>query len=202
MNNAGSPDPTPKAKRGCLSSPLGLTLLGVLLVISAMVLLQAIPLLYAIAFPPVLSVPEGTTLVRHTQYTHGVDEWVYSAPIKACQVADFLQKLGIECAGAYGCGDMPPEQPESYSGFVTQCYGQQTISMFKVQWTVMLNPDPNDGMKSIYQVYREMFWGGQIPNKRFADILEEIDIQTTMTAQAPMISTLTAEASIQATSQP
>lgn len=193
MNNAGSPDllptPKPKPERGCLSSPLSLMVLGILIVISTVIVVQALPILYAIAFPPVLSLPEGTTLVRHKEYEHGVDEWVYNTPIRACAVADYLHKLGIECMGSYGCGGLAPDEPESYTGMVTQCYGQQDISLFKVQWTVMLNPDPSNGMNSTFQVYREMFWGGQIPTKRFDDIMEEVIIQMTQTAEAPTTAT-------------
>lgn len=172
----------PKAKRGCLSSPLGLTTLGILLVVSLFVVSQALPILYAIAFPPVLSLPPGTTLIRQKNYQHGVDEWLYNAPIRSCDMADYLHTLGIQCAGAYGCGQLAPDEPDTYTGMVTQCYGQQSISMFKVQWTVMLNADPSNGMNSTFQVYREMFWGGAIPSKRFADILEEVEVEMTLTA--------------------
>jgi hypothetical protein len=189
MNNAGNPEPTPKAKRGCLSSPLGLMTLGVLLVVSLFVVSQALPILYAIAFPPVLSLPPGSTLVRQKNYQHGVDEWLYTAPIRSCDMADYLHTLGIQCAGAYGCGQLAPDEPDTYTGIVTQCYGQQDISMFKVQWTVLLNPDPNNGLNSIFQVYREMFWGGAIPSKRFADILEEVETQMTLTALPPATAT-------------
>jgi len=168
-----------------LSSPVSLIVLGILMVISAVVLLQAVPLLYTIAFPPTLAVPSGTTLIRHKQYEQGVDEWLYRAPIQACAVSEYLRTLGIECP-SYTCGGLPPTQPEPYSGIVMQCYGQQSISMFKVQWTVMLNPDPADGTQAVFQVYREMFWGGQIPSKRFTDILEEVDMTTTAQyAQTP-----------------
>jgi hypothetical protein len=67
---------------------------------------------------------------------------------------------------------------------VTQCYGQQSLSMFKVQWTVMLNPDTADGTQAIFQVYREMFWGGQIPPKRFEDVLYDIDLTSSAQPQA------------------
>jgi hypothetical protein len=192
MNNAGSPEPTPKPKgtRGCLSSPLALVILGVLMVVSAVVLSQAVPLLYTIAFPPTLSVPAGTELVRHTQYAQGVDEWVYKAPVRACEVAEHLRTFGIECPN-FGCGGLAPDEPDLYSGIVTQCYGQQDVSIFKVQWTVMLNPDTSDGMKSLFQVYREMFWGGQIPSKRFDDVVEDVIIQQTLTAQPQSPSTPT-----------
>lgn len=160
------------------------------MVVSAVVLTQAVPLLYTIAFPPTLAVPAGTETLRHTQYTQGVDEWLYSAPIRACEVAQHLRTLGIECA-SLGCGDLAPGEPEPYSGIVTQCYGQQDVSMFKVEWTVMLNPDGN---KALFQVYREMFWGGQIPPKRFDDVIEDIVVQQTMTAEAPLLAaTLTAK---------
>jgi hypothetical protein len=35
-------------------------------------------------------------------------------------------------------------------------------------------------------VYREMFWGGQIPSKRFDDVVEEVIIEQTLTAQPPV----------------
>lgn len=191
MNNAGNPNPAPKQKgeRGCLSSPLTLVLLGVLMVVSALVLSQAVPLLYTMAFPPTLPVPPGTEILRHTNYTQGVDEWLYRSPIRACEVADHLRTLGIECAGLTGCGSLAPGEPEPYSGVVTQCYGQQDVSIFKVEWNIMLNPDNADGTKSLFQVYREMFWGGQIPPKRFDDVVEDVIIEQTLTAQPPVLST-------------
>jgi|GEM_PF-694798 len=191
MNNSGTPDLTPKPKgaRGCLSSPLVLVILGVVMVVSAVVMSQAVPLLYTIIFPPTLALPAGTELVRHTQYAQGIDEWLYSSPARACDVADHLRTLGIECRASLGCGGLAPDEPESYSGLVTQCYGEQSISMFKVQWTVTLNPADSDGMKSLFQVYREMFWGGQIPSKRFDDVVEDIIIEMTLTAHSIPIST-------------
>ena len=184
MNNAGTPDVTekPKGGRGCLSSPVTLVLLGILMVVSALVLSQALPMLYTIAFPPTLALPANTEVVRHTQYEQGVDEWLYRSPIPACEMASHLQSLGIDCVGIVSCGN-ETKDPEQYSSLVSQCFGQQSISMFKVQWTVMLNSDPSGG--SLYQVYREMFWGGQIPPKRFDDLVEDIVIEMTLTAQAP-----------------
>lgn len=153
------------------------------MVVSALVLTQAVPLLYTILFPPTLALPAGTQTLRHTQHAQGVDEWLYLSPIRACEVADHLRTLGIECP-ILGCGDLAPGEPEPYSGVVTQCYGQQSVSIFKVEWNVMLNPDASDGTKALYQVYREMFWGGQIPPKRFDDVVEDVVIEMTLTAQA------------------
>lgn len=180
MNNAGNPETNANIKPGgCLSSPLALMLIGVMMIVSAVVLLQAAPMLYTMAFPPTLPVPEGSTLIRHRQYTHGVDEWLYNAPIRACEWATQLRARGIECAGSFGCGG--DDQPDPYTGFITQCRGEQTVSLFKVQWIITLNPDQSDPMRSTFQVYREMFWGGAIPQLSFSDIQAEIDARMMQT---------------------
>ncbi|MCU0511700.1 MAG: hypothetical protein MUE40_03925 [Anaerolineae bacterium] len=200
MNNAGrlndgdGPPEAPRPAAGSTSagSPSALFLVGsgVLVALAAVLVMQALPILYGIFFPPSPPIPAGSVQLTHRNRSYGVDEWTYQVDTRACEVVTFFQSSGGTCPGAYQCAGIPAEEPLAVGQHVAECTGQIDFSIFTLRWIATVASAMEDGRASTFQVSREIFWGGQIPPD-MADLIEQIEAVATITPTATATATLT-----------
>lgn len=186
MNNAGrqtdTPDTVPaedKPKRSRFSG-LFLPVVGLLVVGAAILMLQLVPILYGILLPPMPPLPAGVTELSHRNISYGVDEWTYVSPQNACDVAEFYVQKGGDCPPSYMCVDKTDTTPLPSGQVVAQCGAVMDFSVFKMRWIATISSDNTSRNNSVFQVSREVFWGGEVPPK-FEDLVSEIEHEQTAT---------------------
>ncbi len=168
MNNTGSLDQPPEDARRPLSW-VWLLLGGVTIVVALVIGVQVIGVLYAIAFPPAPPVPDIWRVVSHTSTDYGVDDWLYTSVLSACELIRYYQDNGATCRLApVSCGGENTSQTSLPGDFVAgqhigRCYGESKFSIFAQGWQVNIAYGPNEQEKTQFRVTREIFWTGEVP---------------------------------------
>lgn len=139
---------------------LGVAALALALVIGS----QVIGVLYSIIAPPAPPLPEGATVLEHTNADYGVDEWLYGTDQSACDVVEFYEHNGADCRlGSGGCaGEGTATQPQS----VAQCEGRQQFSIFAMRWNVIVATGYKQDGQTHFRLTSEIFWTGEIPPRQ------------------------------------
>lgn len=152
-----------------------LLIAGGVVLLTAIFAAQLLSILYAILFPPLPPLPEAVRQIRHTHESYGVDEWLYTADVPACDVFLFYQPLSQDCPLLpAACQTSTPQAPLLPRTHVAQCSGSQYFSLFAMRWSVNIAAAENDGSKTVFSLSREVFWGGQIPPS-MDDIIHQIE---------------------------
>jgi hypothetical protein len=177
MNNTGSPSNNadmsekPKPERSRFWS-LFLPVAGLLVIGAAILMLQLFPILYAILLPPLPPLPSDTVELNHRSISYGVDEWTYESSRSACEVIQYYQEKDGVCPQVVQCSG---DESSAFSGRnVAQCEGIFDFSIFTMRWISTISSDGSGGKGSVFQVSREIFWGGEIPPS-MEDLIEQIE---------------------------
>jgi hypothetical protein len=120
---------------------------------------QVIGVLYAIINPPSPPLPPQARLIESTSPAYGVDYNRFEIDAPACSIADFYDQLDEGyCVFAPGqCGgDLPTNDP-----LVARCYGEQTFSIFVMQWEAIVSVDAQAPDITYLNLSREIFWLGE-----------------------------------------
>jgi hypothetical protein len=159
-----TPPPTPpvssKADEGGV--PLWLPLVAGVIALAFAVFVAARigPTLSALVTPPDPVLPANSVLkLKESVGTR--DEWVYEAPLSACEVVKIYETAfkpfeggGCVFSPTAGCrsGGMGGGGPRSA---VARCGGKQTISNFNIQWSVVIAVG-DTSQKTSFRIYREV----------------------------------------------
>lgn len=169
MNNTGSDKVSAVApsseKRGV---PLHVILLGaVALVLAVIIGSQVMGVLYAIFFPPAVPLPEQVTLQNHTTADYGVDDWLYSSSMPACDIVAFYIANDAQCRVApLWCtseGDVTASIPSARNQNIARCETTQTFSIFALRYEVIVATGATADEVSQFRVNREIYWTGAVP---------------------------------------
>jgi hypothetical protein len=168
MNNTGSSKP---AAVGVTSPddhiriPLKVLILGFVAVALALIIgSQVIGVLYGILFPPSPPLPGNVAEILHDNPSYGVDDWLYNAADKPCDVVSFYQSQGGNCRVApFWCGDdreADPTQPgfETRHQNVARCTGNVPFSIFTMHWQVTIATGDSQQFPTLFRLSREVYW--------------------------------------------
>lgn len=182
MNSAGNRNSADTGQSDETLQPPGrfsgvfLLVTGGLIAAAAIVILQLFPILYGILFPPLPPIVPGSVEFSHRHIEHGVDEWVYTVETRACEAVAYFQSSGGVCPQPYPCIGLPDNEPLAAGQNLAECEGRVNFSIFAMRWIATISSDTANGFKTVYQLSREVFWGGQIPPK-MEDLINQIDEQ-------------------------
>jgi hypothetical protein len=149
-------------KFGNPSSLLTLVAGMVLIALSVFAGIQVIGVLYGIIFPAEPPLPQSITQLEHSSEAYGVDEWVYSTPIDACEIVRFYDSWG-RCVFAPGMCRGRFKQDEiiiTQGDNVAQCTGEINFSIFAMRWRSIIATGYKNGDATRFRLSREVFWTG------------------------------------------
>lgn len=172
MNNTGSDNSSTvdevTQSSESRSVPIRVLVMGAVAVILAVVIgSQVIGVLYAIFFPPVAPLPEQSTLVTHTSADYGVDDWLYTSTMPACDIVRFYIENGTQCRVAplwcTGEGESSAVIPHERNQNIGRCEATQTFSIFALRYEVIIATGATLDEVSQFRLNREIYWTGAVP---------------------------------------
>lgn len=150
--------------------PTKIIVLGAFAVIFALVVgSQVIGILYAIFFPPATPIPDQSTVVSHSSKDYGVDDWLYTSKLSACDVMHFYeQKDGVCRVAPVWCSEdstsqSTPAGANTTGQNVARCVGTQQFSIFALRWEVVIATGATADQATQFRIGREIFWTGAVP---------------------------------------
>lgn len=160
MTNAGNPD-----KPGW-KFPWLLILLAVVLVLALIIGTQVVGVLVAILAPPEPPLSAGARQLSHSSREQGIDEWVYSSTMNACEIVNFYRESGGICeVNPVWCFDDQNLAPRAGSGWypVATCSAVHTFSIFTMRWRAKISAGHADDGQTHIELSREISWAGGLP---------------------------------------
>lgn len=128
--------------------------------------ISVLSILYGVLFPPMPPLPkpsESLTQLAYESTSYGVDDWLYSVPIDACEVAVFYADQNPLCPIPPFCNDNSVVNGLERGATLGRCSADVQFSSFMMRWQVIIGVDNQDVSKTVLRLTREVFWGGQIP---------------------------------------
>lgn len=176
MSKTGSGDSSEQTQQSDLpedsrrSVPLTILGLGILgLVVAILVGTQALPVLYAMLFPPQPPVPQSAQEISKQAVGDGLDRWNYLVDDQACNTLQFYHDLNAQCTVSPDwCGggtstDLTnvPNLPRQR---IAECTSDKTYAVFAMRWqAVIYTADTESDRKTRIEMSRQVYWGGVLP---------------------------------------
>ena len=174
MSNAGHPEPQmepPESPEADLDASVPflwwfvLAGIGVFIAGGLAIALQVVPVLFAVAFPPLPPLPDGINERAYENISYGVDRWDYASDRNACAIIADFEAFGGACPalGTTCFGVQPGDDLEWFGRRIT-CGGETPFAGFLMQWRATITTAPDDeSAETTFSLRREIFWGGQVP---------------------------------------
>lgn len=125
----------------------------IVVVVSVLIGVIALPVLAGLVFPPLPPVPPGAVQIAHEPLAYGVDVWTYSTPGNPCDLVSFFAGQGGMCVmyPMLTC-DGAARDPALLDADVV-CTGEIAFSQFVAVWEARLNG-------AEMRIHRAVNWSG------------------------------------------
>ncbi len=152
-----------------------LIVIAVALGVAAVLGFQLMGILYAMLFPPNVTLPPDVTELEHENFTYGADRWVYGTSMNGCMLVEYFQSNGAICEVASGfCGGVDTEVNSPNIQELATCSGDETFSIFGMRWQATISAHYSSEPITRFELTRDVLWFGLPSGESLAEATQTV----------------------------